>query len=115
MKKLCCLIMAIAIMMFIAGCTMIKPEETLNCESKDMYTHEELTALPAEQLLQLFVDNGLIINDSLKTMLSKEELQTLFKSEFDSLCRGISTRGDLMYFDLARETKEIYKKLTGQD
>lgn len=70
---------------------MIKPEERFIREGKVIYKHEELTALPAEQLRQLFVDNGLIINDSFKTMLSEEKFQMLFKSEFDTLHRGIPT------------------------
>ena len=35
--------------------------------------------MPAKELLDLFIQNGLVINDDLKSSFTKEELQTLFK------------------------------------
>ncbi len=115
MKKYFCMILAFTILMLTTGCATAELGETSNYESKKIYTHEELTALPSEQLLDLFVTSGLIINDRLKATFTEAELQELFKSGFDHWCRGVSTLSDLMYFDLAKKTQEIYEKLTEQN
>lgn len=78
----------------------------------NIYTHEDLTALSGEQLLDLFIANGLKINDDLRSTFTEDEIQELFKSEFEALSIGVSTRNDAMYFDLAEQTKAIYDKIT---
>ena len=113
MKKL--IILVVVILVLVTGCAISELEETSNYESKEIYTYEELAALPSEQLFDLFIANGLIINDRLKQYFTEEELQELFKSEFEMWCAGISSRSDMMYFDLADKTREIYEKLTGQN
>ena len=84
----------------------------MNYDNPTTYTYEELNSLPADQLLNLFIENGLIINEELKEVFTEEELQALFKSEFDTLHIGVTTRNHFMYFDLAEKTKEIYDKIT---
>ena len=48
-------------------------------DTSDSYTYEELSEMPANELLDLFIQNGLVINDDLKSSFTEEELQTLFK------------------------------------
>ena len=72
------------------------------------YTYEELSDMPAEELLDLFICNGLVINDELKESFTEEELQTLFKEHFDLWHIGVSSMSHTMYMDLAEQTKEIY-------
>lgn len=81
-------------------------------ENRTTYTYEELNAMPADELLNLFLENGLIINERLKETFTEKELQDLFKSEFPNLHQGFIVRSDMMYFDLAKRTKEIYDKIT---
>ena len=38
--------------------------------------------MPAEELLDLFIQNGLVINGDLKVAFTDEEIQTLFKEDF---------------------------------
>lgn len=75
---------------------------------KEQYTYEELSEMPAEELLNLFIQNGLVINDDLKASYTEEELQTLFKEHFDMWHIGLSALSHTMYLDLAEQTKAIY-------
>lgn len=103
--RLLCIVLCV-ILMIVGGYIL------LNYENPTTYTYEELNSLPADQLLNLFIENGLIINEELKEVFTEEELQALFKSEFDTLHMGVTTRSHFMYFDLAEKTKEVYDKIT---
>lgn len=111
MRKYIYLIALVTILSIITGCSDKKDIAITSSDSK-IYSHEELTGLSGEQLLNLFIENGLNINDDLKSNFTEDELQALFKTEFESLCTGVSTRDDAMYFDLAEQTKAIYDKIT---
>ena len=76
------------------------------------YTYEELSEMPAEELLDLFIQNGLVINDDLKASFTDEELQTLFKENFHLWHTGVSAHSQTMYCDLAEQTKAIFDKIT---
>lgn len=75
------------------------------------YTYEELSEMPAEELLDLFIQNGLVINDDLKASYTEEELQNLFKENFDLWHTGVSAHSHTMYCDLAEQTKVVYDKI----
>ena len=64
-----------------------------------------------KELLDLFIQNGLLINDDLKRAYTEEELQTLFKEHFDMWHIGLSELSHTMYIDLAEQTKAIYDKI----
>lgn len=85
-------------------------EETA-IETKSAYIYEELSEMPAEELLDLFIQNGLVINEDLKRAYTEEELQTLFKEHFDMWHIGLSALSHTMYIDLAEQTKAIYDKI----
>ena len=74
-------------------------------------TYEELYQLPAKELLDLFIKNGLVINDDLKKDYTEEEMQTLFKENFHLWHTGVSAHSHTMYCDLAERTKEIFNKI----
>lgn len=87
-----------------------KPSDTAT-ETRSAYTYEELSEMPAVELLDLFIQNGLVINDDLKEAYTEEELQTLFKEHFDMWHTGLSAHSYTAYIDLAEQTKEIYDKI----
>ena len=84
----------------------------IQSEAEQKYTYEELSEMPAEELLDLFIQNGLVINDDLKSAFTDEELQTLFKENFHLWHTGVSARSHTMYIDLAEQTKAIFDKMT---
>ena len=110
MRKSFCILSIITISMLAAGCSPDGYGSTFY-ESNKIYTYEDLSSLPSDQLLALFIENGLEINEELKAVFTEAELEELFKSELDSLYRGVSTRSDLMYFDLAEKQRKFIKKL----
>ena len=73
----------------IEGISQAKAEETI-LETRSTYTYEELSEMPAGELLDLFIRNGLVINDDLKASYTEEELQVLFKGLFDMWHTGLS-------------------------
>ncbi len=75
------------------------------------YTYEELSEMPAEELLELFIQNGLVINDELKALFTEKELEALFKENFDMWHTGMSVYSYTVYLDLAEQTKAIYDKI----
>lgn len=80
-------------------------------ETRKIYTYEELSEMPAGELLDLFLQNGLLINDDLKASYTQEELQILFKEHFDMWHIGLSALSHTMYIDLAEQTKTIYDEI----
>ena len=80
-------------------------------KTKGAYIYEELCELSAEELLDLFIQNGLVINDELKQSYTEEELQSLFKEHFSMWHTGISAFNDTMYIDLAEQTKMVYESI----
>lgn len=87
-----------------------EPSDTA-IETRTAYTYEELSEMPAEELLDLFIQNGLVINDDLKASYTEEEIQTLFAEHFDMWHIGLSALSHTMYMDLAEQTKEVYDKI----
>lgn len=73
--------------------------------------YEELSEMPANELLDLFIQNGLVINDDLKALYTEEELQNLFKENFHLWHTGVSAHSYTAYIDLAEQTKVIYDKI----
>lgn len=84
----------------------------MNGESKKTYTYDELNSLPANELYELFIENGLVINEELQETFTQEELAALLKSEFFLLSRGGTARSHTMYYLLAEETQRVYNELT---
>ena len=86
-------------------------QPTLSEEATKTYSYEELSEMPAKELLDLFIQNGLVINDELKATYTEEELQDLFKEHFEMWHTGMSAMSHTMYIDLAEQTKVIYDKI----
>lgn len=95
--------------------TMKKDSYTVTAnETKGAYTYKEMCELPAYELLDLFIQNGLIISDELKQSFTEEELQSLFKDHFVFWHTGECLMDYTMYIDLAEQTKIIYKSIVQQ-
>lgn len=83
----------------------------IQSEAEQKYTYEELSEMPAEELLDLFIQNGLVISDELKQSYTEEELQSLFKEHFALWHTGVSSMDYTVYMDLAEQTKAIFDKI----
>ena len=81
MKKLIASVLVLVCMLSLVSCG--KQQNIPATETRSAYTYEELSEMPAEELLDLFIQNGLVINDDLKEAYTEEELQTLFQEHFD--------------------------------
>ena len=128
MRKHIALLLALACVLGLVGCSQqgqqdIKTPTQNNeeisqtdnqSEGEQKYTYEELSEMPAEELLDLFVQNGLVINDELKATYTEGELQDLFKEHFEMWHTGMSAMSHTMYIDLAEQTKEIFDKIIGE-
>ena len=108
MKRFAALFLALVCLLAMAGCGQ---SQTVS-EDKDYYTYEELEAMPADELLELFIANGLVINDELKESFTEEEIQALFKEGFHYWHTGICPMSWTPYLDLAEKAKAVYDKLT---
>lgn len=86
-------------------------QPNLSEEATKTYSYEELSEMPAKELLDLFIQNGLVIHDDLKEQFTEEELQNLFKENFDLWHTGVSAHSYTVYLDLAEQTKAIYDKI----
>ena len=125
MRKHIALLLALVCVLGLVGCSqqgqqdIITPTQNneeisqtdIQSEAEQKYTYEELSEMPAEELLDLFIQNGLVINDDLKASFTDEELQTLFKENFHLWHTGVSARSHTMYCDLAEQTKAIFDKI----
>ena len=107
MKRFAALFLALVCLLAMVGCG----QKTVS-EEKHCYTYEELEAMPADELLELFIENGLVINDELKSACTEEQLQALFKTGFYHWSKGSTPLSHTMYSDLAKKTKAVYDKLT---
>ena len=77
-----------------------------------VYPYAELEAMPADELTDLFVANGLEIDEEFREIMTKEECQELFKRNLMPFSQGITTYGHVIYSTLADSAKEVYEKLT---
>jgi hypothetical protein len=106
MKRFVTLVLALICLVAMVGCS-----QNTDLGEKRFYTYEELDAMPADKLLELFIENGLVINDDLKANHSDEQLQALFKTGFYHWHKGSTPLSHTMYFDLAKKTKDVYDKI----
>lgn len=111
MRKYIALGLALVCVLGLVGCGKQQNISEEIIETKSAYTYEELSEMPAGELLDLFIRNGLDIDDNLKEAYTEEELQILFKEFFDMWHTGLSGFNHTMYTDLAEQTKEIYDKI----
>lgn len=74
------------------------------------YTYDQLKALPAKELYKVFIDNGLKVDEELKTYMSDEEIADIvLKGQFDLMIRGNTSCGHYMYKRFAEEVKRVYE------
>ena len=109
-------VLALILCVGLTACLSSNPQSdteqpNLSEEATKTYSYEELSEMPAKELLDLFIQNGLVINDELKATYTEEELQDLFKERFEMWHIGMSAMSHTMYIDLAEQTKVIYDKI----
>ena len=126
MRKHIALLLALVCVLGLVGCSQQGQQDIttptqnneeisqtdIQSEGEQGYTYEELSEMPAEELLDLFIQNGLVINDDLKAAFTDEELQALFNENFHLWHTGVSAHSHTMYIDLAEQTKAIFDKMT---
>ena len=126
MRKHIALLLALVCVLGLVGCSQQGQQDIttptqnneeisqtdIQSEGEQGYTYEELSEMPAEELLDLFIQNGLVINDDLKAAFTDEELQALFHENFHLWHTGVSAHSHTMYIDLAEQTKAIFDKMT---
>lgn len=81
------------------------------------YSHAELAAIPAEQLLDLFLDNGLKVEDEVFSMYTRAGFAKLFQKHFDVICfkeAGLVVSA-FDHLSLSASAREVYEKLTYPD
>lgn len=83
------------------------------CKNVDnkKYTYEKLNAMPDMELYDLFLANGLEVDEDLQKTLTKDQLAEIFKADFELLVKGVSSRSHIGYMKIAKDTKIIYEKL----
>ncbi len=72
------------------------------------YTYEELKAMPSEELLALFVDHGMDVDQDLKLAISEDEMAEIFRNEFDLMIQGTTSLNHGGYYEMAQDAQEIY-------
>ncbi len=77
-----------------------------------VYTHAELEAMPADELLDLFLEQGLVLSEEIKTVLTEAEIAAYLKQEFAILSQGITARSMTIYADFAEQVQAVYEQLT---
>lgn len=75
---------------------------------------EDLQEMSADELFDLFIRNGLVINERMANTLSEEVIKETLKSQTDILIEGITPCNDIMYWDFADSVKETYEKISGE-
>ena len=75
------------------------------------YTYEQLNALSAKELYEVFIDNGLKVDEELKKVLTDKELAEYIKTDFNLLIEGTTSRSDMGYWELAENIKKIYSSI----
>lgn len=78
------------------------------------YTYEQLNALSAKELYEVFIDNGLKVDEELRTYMSDEQIASVLKSQFDMMIHGDTSRSHYMYKIFAEEVERVYKLLVGE-
>ncbi len=99
-------VMLLAFSMIVVGC-----KNEANEDEGKKYTYEELNELPAMELYDLFLENGLEVDEDLQKSITKDQLAEVFKTEFDMFVEGHSSLSHMGYMKMAKDTKEIYQKI----
>lgn len=104
---------------YLAGRTPKKTEEELenteytmdDVSKSESYSHNELLALPAEELYELFIHNGLVVDEELRRYMSDKQIADMLKKEFDMLITGFPQRSHSMYLRFAKEVQIVYEQM----
>lgn len=79
--------------------------------AEELQKIEQLQAMSDDEVLELFVKNGLELHTEMTEGLSDAEIKSIFKTNFDLLCAGVPSYGSLMIYTLAEEMERIFHSL----
>lgn len=92
--------------------------EIISYNKEVKYPHETLISLPADELYNIFIQNGLVISEDLLEEAfdnQEDDFIEYFKADFELLSLGISNRSDIRYFELSEQVEEIYNEIIIKD
>ncbi len=89
--------------LFVASFLLIKNEPM------KFYTHGELKSLSEKELYEVFVENGLKVDEELQGYLTEDQIAKMLEEEFDLLVQGYSQRSHSMYLQFGEEVKRVYE------
>ena len=75
---------------------------------------EDLQEMSSDELFDLFIRNGLVINERMANTLSEEVIKETLKPQIGILVKGIIPCNDIMYWDFADSVKETYDIISGE-
>lgn len=102
-KFIYAVILLLSMCMIVVGCK--------NEVGEKKYTYEELCDMPAMELYDLFLEQGLVVDDALNH-IPKERMEEIFKREFQLLENGGSfTMSAKGWRELKQDTEAIYEKI----
>ena len=78
---------------------------------KPVYTYDELVSVSSEELLDIFIHNGLIIRNDL-SHLKKEQIGEILKDQFDLMIQGTTSLSSEGYMQMAKDVKRIYDEIS---
>ena len=81
--------------------------------SKDnkLFTHQELVQMPAMELYELFLDNGLNLPEQYKKGNSNSNAEYL-KTNLDTLSQGFTQGSAVAHREFAQSVQKVYEKIT---
>ena len=109
-KKQILLIFVILILLAAAGWYSMKKTGGKDFAKEKKYTYQELVEMPAEELYQLFVKQGLEIPEGFDHW-SDEDAAEFLKSHFEMLHLGICALSYTGYKEITDQVKEIYDRI----
>ena len=99
------------IILIVIACFLTLTLYLISQKSNKTYAYEELNSMSTTELYNTFRDNGLVVNDELKSNLSEKEIAETLKEDFEMLSKGITACNHFMYYDFSNEVKRVYVRL----
>jgi len=103
-RNITLIILAVSLCFILVLCFLTMPKE------KKLYTYEELSNMPAMELYELFLEEGLKLPDYYKS-IEKEEIAENLKNNFDLLSQGFIVYNYSEHMEFVRAVKEVYEKI----
>ena len=107
MKRIGTVIIIMLVAIFLVACTVDG-----NKQEEKLYSYEELVSMSSDDLLDLFEDNGLVIEEDLAANLSREEIGKVLKVQFSFMIEGTTSLSSIGYMEMAKDVQRIYRQIS---